>query len=71
MSHCPKVYSNVDVNLAGGGPTMSVGSLWPVQLGIGGDKVEYCVDIAPLQMICFWDCLKLPTNIVGKVTLWD
>ena len=49
MSPCPNVLSNVDVNLTGGGSTMSVGSLGPVQLGISGDKVEHCVYVAPLQ----------------------
>ena len=28
---------------------MSVGSLGPVQLEIGGDRVEHCVYVAPLQ----------------------
>lgn len=37
------------VNLAGGGATMSVGSPGPVQLGIGGDKVEQYVYVAPLN----------------------
>ena len=41
MSPCPKVLSNVDVNLAWGGSNMSVGSLGPLQLGIGGDEVEH------------------------------
>ena len=41
MSPCPKVLSNVDANLAGDGSNMSVGSLGPVQLGIGGDEVEH------------------------------
>lgn len=49
MSPRPKVLSHVDVNLAGGGATMSVGSLGPVQLEIGGDRVEHCVYVAPLQ----------------------
>ena len=49
MSPCPNVLSNVDVNLAGGGSTMSVGSLGPVQLEIDGDKVEHCVHVAPLH----------------------
>ena len=41
MSPCPKVLSNVDVKLAGGGSNMSVGSLESVQLRIGGDEVEH------------------------------
>ena len=41
MSPCPKVLSYVDRNLAGGGSNMSVGSLGPVQLAIGGDEVEH------------------------------
>ena len=41
MSPCPKVLSNVDVNLAGGGSNMSVDSLGPVQLGIDGDEIEH------------------------------
>ena len=36
MSPHPRVLSHVDANLAGGGATMSVGSLGPVQLGISG-----------------------------------
>ena len=49
MSPCPGVLSNVHVNLAGGGSTMSVGSLGPVQLEIDGDKVEHCKYVAPLH----------------------
>ena len=49
MSPCPKVLSYVDRNLAGGGSNMSVGSLGPVQLGIGDDKVEHGVYIARYQ----------------------
>ena len=41
VSPCPKELSNVDVNLAVGGSNISVGSLGPVQLGIGGDEVEH------------------------------
>ena len=47
MSPRPRVLSHVDVNLAWSGTTLSVGSLGPVQLGIGGDKVEHYVYIAP------------------------
>lgn len=49
MSPRPRVLSHVDVNLAWSGTTLSVGSLGPVQLGIGGDKVEHYVYIAPFQ----------------------
>ena len=31
------------------GSTMSVFSLSPVKLRVGGDKVEHCVYVAPLQ----------------------
>ena len=37
------------MNLSGDGSTVSVGSLWPAQLGIGGGKVEQSVYVAPLQ----------------------
>ena len=49
MSPRPNVFSNVDidVDLAGGGATISVGSLGSVELGIGGDKVEHYVNVAP------------------------
>ena len=45
----PRVLSHVVMNLARGGATMSVVSPGAVQLGIGGDKVEHCVYVAPLQ----------------------
>lgn len=42
MSLRPRVLSHVDVNLAKGGSAMSVGSLGPVQLGIGDCTMSRC-----------------------------
>ncbi|XP_062613888.1 uncharacterized protein LOC134275637 [Saccostrea cucullata] len=49
MSPPPKILSNIDVNLAGGGATMSVGLLGPLNIEIGDMRLRHPVYMAPLQ----------------------
>ena len=57
MSSWLKVLSNVNMNLAGGGSCKSVGSLGPVQFGIGSDTVKLGV---------LWRERELNTSLTKK-----
>lgn len=50
MSPRPEIISSKDVNLAGGGETMTVGALGDVLVEIGGTRVRHHVYVAPLQV---------------------
>lgn len=49
MSPRPEIISSKDVSLAGGGETMTVGSLGGVLVEIGGTHVRHHMYVAPLQ----------------------
>lgn len=50
MSPRPEIISSKDVSLAGGGETMTVGSLGDVLVEIGGTHVRHHIYVAPLQV---------------------
>lgn len=45
----PEISTSIDVNLAGGGATMAVGSLGNALIEIGGTQLRHLVYVAPLQ----------------------
>lgn len=50
MSPRPEIISSKDVSLAGGGETMTVGSLGDILVEIGGTHFRHHVYVAPLQV---------------------
>lgn len=50
MPSRPEISPNKDVNLVGGGESMTVGALGDVYLEIGETNVQHHVNIAPLQV---------------------
>ena len=66
----PRVLSHVDVNFAAGGVTMSVGFLGPVQLEIGGEKVEHYVYVDPIQDYMLLG-IDFPKELWDKVKQMD